>query len=31
VVMLLLAGYPAEEPELTARLPVERLTGWGHW
>jgi nitroreductase len=31
VVMLLLAGYPAEEPELTSRLPVERLTGWGHW
>lgn len=31
VVMLLLVGYAAEEPELTTRLPIERLTGWGHW
>ncbi|MEX2442331.1 MAG: nitroreductase family protein [Alkalispirochaeta sp.] len=31
VVMLLLVGKPAEEPELTSRLPLERLAGWGHW
>ncbi len=31
VVMLLLIGKPDESPELTHRLPMERLAGWGHW
>lgn len=31
VVMLLLVGLPDESPELTPRLPVERLVGYDHW
>lgn len=31
VVMLILAGYPSESPELSDRLSLERITGWNHW
>ncbi|HKK47583.1 MAG TPA: nitroreductase family protein [Alkalispirochaeta sp.] len=31
VVMLLAVGKPAEDPELTSRLSLDRLAGWGHW
>ncbi len=31
VVMLLLVGKPSENPELTSRLPLDRLAGRGHW
>lgn len=31
VVMLLLVGVPGEDPEITDRLPVERVISWEHW
>jgi len=31
VVLLLLVGHSAEEPELTRRFPLDRIIGWEHW
>ncbi len=31
VIMLLLVGKPAEEPELTERLPADRVIVYEHW
>lgn len=31
VVMMLLLGWPDENPELTARLPLDRVVGYDHW
>ncbi len=31
IIMLITVGYPAEEPDLTDRLPLSRVTSKDHW